>query len=1657
MTSDTGARPRLTDFVLAEETTAGLKRIASHDDAALHALLASGVAALLHVRAGDRYVILGQPLHLDEQRVEEPLTWVLPLRCAVNEDDSFRTLAPRMRDAISEAVKHQDYPLQILADHLGMTGDQHRNPFFDVAIRFEGLHEQFPFNEVPVPITFSFAHHEHNLRLSVCYNSSLCDATTVDRAVRQLCRVLDQIVANPNLPLNDVLLRDPDDDTWLAAINNTGMNFDNQLRIHDWLERQAAQTPEAIAVISNGRHHTYAELDLRANQLAWTLRAKGVGADVVVSVLADRCFDMLVAILGVLKAGGAYLPIEPTYPKARIDYLLTDSCVKIVLGHAPYLDGLPSEIDPINLDMASSYANRTDAVDRPASSTDLAYVIYTSGSTGSPKGVAVEHRSAINRIAWMQRVYPIGPGDVILHKTPIAFDVSVWELFWWMSVGATVCLLQPRGEKNPDAILTAIEQHGITTMHFVPSMLDAFLDYLEGVGTPRLAGLRQVFASGEALGPHLVQRFHRLLTTAAGTRLINLYGPTEATVDVSHHLCDDPQPTMVPIGKPIDNIRLYVVDDRLRVQPAGVPGELCIAGVGLARGYLHRETLTRERFVEHPFPGEKRIYRTGDLAQWLPDGSLEYLGRIDHQVKVRGFRVEPGEIEETLRSHPAVRHAVVVPRTSGAAQTVLCGYVVADLPVTQDELAEHLRHRLPEYMVPAQIMLLDKIPLTPNGKLDRQALPQPQTRPAVRTDHLGPRNETETLLAKIWVEVLDLEEIDIRDNFFAIGGDSIHFVVVLAKARAGGLTFTFQEFFQHPTIADLSAYLSGRTNPEPDPQDQRFASFELISNGDRSRLTEDVEDAYPLSMLQAGLIYQSEIMRGTAQYHDIISYLIQSSFNPELFSAAVRLVAERNSILRTTYHLSGFSEPLQVVHRNVPLPLTVVDLRGLDEDAQQRWYESWLVEEKGRAFSWEEPATLIFLYVQVLADNLYRYNISLHNSTLDGRSINLIHAEVFDIYHRLCTGRELPPPPADNHLRNFIGLERRSLESAADAAFWAGVLNNRPRTSIPATEPAGQPFSVVMSHFDVPLGLSERIIQLAESLAVPVKSVLLAAHVRVLSLVNDCDDVLTGYEHSGRPELDGADRAIGMFLNTVPFRCRLTGGTWSELIRQVYQSEVDFLPHRRYPMAKMKQDLQTREGLFSTVFNFTHFYLLKELKRLPEFDLLNIQVQAETEFILRAEFSRHFFNDNVQLSLHYHANVISDEQAARLGGYYLNVLERMTDDPHGSHAAERLLSSDELRQLALDRSTHATLTTGIEESETAADETPMAFMPLATATQKEIADVWAHVLGVPVEKIGRHDNFFTLGGNSLAAMRVVMGLRSAVSLVDVMRHPQLDELATTIDSNRLPADIGHLRLLSAHTVEAADHTGPACTLVCLPFAAAHPSNFLDLAAAMALRAPDIAVYAVEYPGHNPNRLDESFEDTETTARMVVDELTAALSGPVVLWGHCFGASVTVEVARLLEERNVDLRHVFLGAKLLPKPELMREAIGYVGGMTDSEIIQWLVEQTGLTRADGLEPDQVEFICRMFRHDVVTGHSYLLTAYETPGSITLSTPVTFVGAKDDRVIADYRYDYAEWRRVATDVRLRALNWGGHYFTRTRATEVAAMVVEEWSKSHERWPR
>jgi amino acid adenylation domain-containing protein len=526
----------------------------------------------------------------------------------------------------------------------------------------------------------------------------------------------------------------PADLAAIARFNATDVPFPDDVTLHALIEQTVAQCPDRVAVVCDhdpsvgASALTYAALDARANALAGRLRTEGVRPGSVVALMVERSFAMIVGALGILKAGGAYLPVATDHPAERIRFILADAGASVLLVHRATAGRVAAPgVRALDLDDPRLYAGPAVARVAVATPGDLAYVIYTSGSTGKPKGVMIEHRSVVNRLHWMQRRYPIGAGDTILQKTPYHFDVSVWELFWWALAGARVAFLAPGGERFPLAIVDAIRRHGVTTLHFVPSMLSVFLEYLDGrphAVDGAMRTVRQVFASGEALSPSHVRRFHALWGSRTGARLANLYGPTEATVDVTYYDClPGIEAERVPIGRPIDNTRLYVLRDGAQV-PIGETGELCLAGVGLARGYLGNPGLTAEKFVDHPTAPGERIYRTGDVARWLPDGNVEYLGREDHQVKIRGLRIELGEIENVLRDHPDVADCAVVVRQPSETVALIVAFVVCRGPLDADALKEHLARHLPAYMVPNRFERLAALPLTPSGKTDRKALPE---------------------------------------------------------------------------------------------------------------------------------------------------------------------------------------------------------------------------------------------------------------------------------------------------------------------------------------------------------------------------------------------------------------------------------------------------------------------------------------------------------------------------------------------------------------------------------------------------------------------------------------------------------------------------------------------------------------------------------------------------------------------------------------------------------------------------------------------------------------------------------------------------------------------------------------------------------------------
>jgi len=706
----------------------------------------------------------------------------------------------------------------------------------DLILREPNLRELFSNSEIlnlPVAIkrtdSFDGDQPSGDADLTVCipddgkacmlwFNGAKLKKEDLERIREQFLLALNDIVSRQADSVSDIsILPDAERRKVLVEWNDTGIGYDLELGLQDIFESQVDRTPENVAVVYEDRELTYRELDLRANRLAHYLQKQGVGPEVPVGLYMERSVEMVVGIYGIIKAGGAYVPFDPEYPSDRLAFMLEDTRVPVLLTQDHLTSNLPDhDAHVIRLDTDWGKVSREPS-HRPPCETkadNLAYIIYTSGSTGKPKGVMNEHRGIVNRLFWMQDEYQLNEQDRVLQKTPFSFDVSVWEFFWPLQVGARLVVCRPGGHRESDYLVSLITEQQITTLHFVPSMLQIFL---EEKGVETCTSIMRVICSGEALPYELQRRFFERLDT----ELHNLYGPTEAAVDVTYWRCRNrSQRRIVPIGYPVANTQMYILDNRLQPVPVGCTGELHIGGVQVARGYLNRPELTAEKFIPDPFSNQpgSRLYKTGDLSRYLPDGSIEYLGRTDFQVKIHGLRIELGEIESLLLELDDINQCAVMLREDRAGDKRLVAYLVFEpgKDVAAAEVRQYLLEKIPDYMVPHHFVRLDAMPLSPNGKTDRRALPKPEVDRSAEENYVAPRNKAENLIAEIWQDLLDVVNVGINDSFFDLGGHSLLVVKMLRRLKK---TFsedlTIVDLFQFPTIASLAEFINKKHAGKP--------------------------------------------------------------------------------------------------------------------------------------------------------------------------------------------------------------------------------------------------------------------------------------------------------------------------------------------------------------------------------------------------------------------------------------------------------------------------------------------------------------------------------------------------------------------------------------------------------------------------------------------------------------------------------------------------------------------------------------------------------------------------------------------------------------------------------------------------------------------------
>ena len=1279
-----------------------LKRLGGEAGATLFTTLLAGFFVLLHRVTYRTDLCVGTPI-AGRDRVElEGLIGffveTLVVRADLSGEPGFRALLERIRDFVLDAQENQGLPFERLVSALVPERSLGHAPIFQVLFAFQNAPVQalqlrglavrgveLPLQTTKFDLTLVLWEERGWITGGLEYSLDLFERATAQRLAGQLEALFEALAADPERRVSDLpLLGARERHQLLVEWGGAAGEPPPRDTLHGRFERRALREPAATAVTCGEEALSYGELNRRANRLAWRLRRLGVGTDCRVGLCLERSLELVVGLLGILKAGGAYVPLDPHYPRERLAYMIADAGIRVVVGTGAAA-GLADEIPVVRMD--APFETPDDDPEPVADGSNLAYVIYTSGSTGRPKGALVSHGNVVRLFDATWPWFGFGESDVWTLFHSYAFDFSVWEVWGALLYGGRVVVVPYEVSRSPEAFLDLLAGEGVTVLNQTPSAFAQLARVDEQRGGARTS-LRWVIFGGEALDlPGLAPWFAR-----HGDRtptLVNMYGITETTVHVTFRPLqaeDAAGERRSVIGVPIPDLSLQVLDPWMRPAPVGVPGELAVGGAGLARGYLGRPELTASRFVPAPAGGRPgaRLYRSGDLGRFLPNGDVEYLGRIDQQVKIRGFRIEMGEIQAALEEQPGVREALVLARQEESGDRRLLAFVVADpeRPPSAGELRSALGQRLPDYMVPAGFVMLEALPLNQNGKVDRKALLAAAV--PVRDDEVAfaaPRNPVESTLADIWQEVLGVERIGIDDRFFSLGGDSILSIRVRALAEARGLHFSLHQLFEHQTVRALAEHVAAAP-AEPAPP----APPDLLRLEDRQRLPADAEDAYPTSLLQLGMLFHSEREPESTAYHNVSSFVLRGPFDARALADAVERLASRHPVLRTSFDGASFSEPLQIVHRGARIPLETADLRGLAPGERERARAERFAEEKRRRFDWSRPGLLRF-WAHALTDDTFELGMSEHHAILDGWSFSALLAELFALYlAELGAGPAPPPAPPATVVRDFVALEQAAIVSEESRRFWSATLAGHTFLELPrwpGRAPASRPqirklTAALPAEVDAGLG------RLAEAAGVPVKSALLAAHARVLECLGGSPDVLTGLVTNGRPEVEGGERALGLFLNTLPLRLRLPQetGSWSDLVRAVFAAEMATLPHRRFPLAELQRRFGGGGPLFETTFNYTHFHVLEGAAGI---ELVSAELFAETNFVFAVHFSRGLGpGGGLLLELQYDSSELFPAQAQALADLYGRFLADLAGGPGRPWTAEPPLSEAQRHEVQVE-------------------------------------------------------------------------------------------------------------------------------------------------------------------------------------------------------------------------------------------------------------------------------------------------------------------------------------------------------------------------------------
>jgi amino acid adenylation domain-containing protein len=1283
---------------LSEQLTESLKSLSREKGVTLFTILLAAFQTLLYRYTSQEDILVGTPTANRNPETKQLIGLfanTLVLRTQFQANPTFSTLLEQVQKTTLAAYDHQDLPFEKLVKELQPTHSLSYAPLFQSMFVMGNT----PTGKLELPglsitpleldnvtgkfdVTLSIAQSELGLVCKWKYNSDLFEASTIERMAANFEMLLSSIVANPQQHVTQLPILSKFEQQQLQEWNNTSAEYPHEQCFPQLFEEVVARTPDTVAVAYQDQQLTYDELNKRANRWARHLVTLGVQAETIVALLCDRNIDFLTAMLAVFKAGGAYLPLNPEHPPERSQQILEQSQVQLILSsksRASLVNSGDISAQVLYLEDLDSLEYSGENLPVHYSPNNLAYVIYTSGSTGKPKGAMLEHRGMLNHLYAKVTDLQLTPNDVVAQTAAQTFDISIWQFLVALLVGGRVEIIDTDSVADPNELLKRVEHQQISVLEIVPSLLGMILQHIElgGNNKPELSSLRWLMLTGETLPPQLCRQW---LQYYPSIPMINAYGPTECSDDVTHYFiytAPSEETLNLPIGRAIINTQLYVLDSQLQPVPIGVAGELYVGGVGVGRGYLYNEARTKQAFIPNPFTQQTgdRLYKTGDKARYLPDGNIEFLGRIDYQVKIRGFRIELGEIEAVLAQHPQVREVVVVAREEQPGNPYIAAYVVSNQETASiSELREFLKQKLPDYMIPAAFVVLESLPLTPNGKVDRRALPTPEIS-TLASDFTPPSTPTQNILTELWAEVLKVKQVGIYDNFFELGGHSLLATQVISRLRfVFGIDLSLRSLFEQPTVAELSELID--------------ANYQANSEQPVSAIVPVSRNEYlPLSFAQSRLWFLSQLEGESATYNMPEPLRLIGSLNVAALEMAVQEIVRRHEVLRTTFKMVNGS-PVQVITDASTVTIPVVNLQHLPEEEQSAQVQQLAIAESQQPFNLSN-APLLRVTLLRLEEQSHILLLTMHHIVSDGWSMGVFIDELSTLYHTFCTGKPSTLPELPIQYADFAHWQRQWLNEEVletQINYWKQQLAGiPPLLELPTDRPrpSVQTFQGSSEYFQLDHELTQKLKTLSQKSGSTLFMTLLAGFATLLSRYSRQDDIVIGSPIANRNH-SGIESLIGFFVNTLVLRTQFQENyTFLELLEQVRETTLGAYEHQDLPFEKLVEELQPERSLSHTPL-FQVMFVLQNApvskQELPDLTMTPFKMESVTaKFDLTLSIEE--TATGLTGELVYNKDLFDAATISRMAECFQTLLEGIAANPQQQVTHLPLLSTAQAHQL----------------------------------------------------------------------------------------------------------------------------------------------------------------------------------------------------------------------------------------------------------------------------------------------------------------------------------------------------------------------------------------